>query len=231
MVIRALIFDVDGTLAETEEVHRLAFNRSFAEAELPWQWDVPLYTRLLKVTGGKERMIAFAAMHDPSRLDEIAARVGDLHRRKTALYTAMIAGGEVTLRPGIRDVIALAEARGLRLAIATTTSEVNVDALLSATLGADWRATFPVVAAGDAVAAKKPAPDAYRLALRELNLPASEAIAIEDSTNGVSAARAAGLAVVAYRSPYLAQDDLTGAACIATSGDALVAAVEALLAG
>ncbi|HUO53239.1 MAG TPA: HAD-IA family hydrolase [Rhodoblastus sp.] len=207
-MIEAVIFDMDGTLAETEEVHRLAFNRAFADFGLDWSWDVPLYRQLLKVTGGKERISHFIALTGGVADPDFVAK---LHRAKTDLYTAMVDDGAVALRPGVEDFIAAARRRGLKLAIATTTSMPNIDSLLKATLGPGWREIFPVVGAGDMVDKKKPAPDVYELALRDLGLPPERCVAIEDSRNGVLAARAAGLPVIAVRSTFSSDDDLGGA--------------------
>lgn len=208
-MIEAVIFDLDGTLAETEEVHRLAFNQAFADFGLDWNWDVALYRQLLKVTGGKERITHFIAGAGGTADPDFVA---GLHRAKTDIYTAMAASGGVALRPGIADFVAAARQRGLKLAIATTTSMPNIEALLGATLGPDWREIFPVIGAGDMVARKKPAPDVYELALRELGLPPERCVAIEDSRNGVLAARGADLPVVAVRSTYSSDDELDGAA-------------------
>jgi HAD superfamily hydrolase (TIGR01509 family) len=210
-MIAALIFDVDGTLAETEEYHRRAFNQAFVQSGLDWYWDDAMYRALLATTGGKERMLAFVADGFPEMLAAFRARVGEIHRLKTQLYTAAVAAGRVPLRPGITELLAQARAAGVTCAIATTTSMENVDALLSAALGAAWRDTFPVVAAGDMVANKKPAPDVYRLALSKLGYPAENSLAVEDSRNGVLSALAAGIPVVAVRSAYTCGDDLTHA--------------------
>ncbi len=210
-MLRALIFDVDGTLAETEELHRLAFNAAFASAQLPWVWDVPLYTRLLEVTGGKERIRHFITVHAPAdTLDDAA--IAQLHADKTRHYTSMVADGRCALRSGIEQVLADAAAQGVRLAVATTTSRPNVDALLYATLGRD---PFEVIAAGDEVAAKKPAPDVYKLALQRLGLPAEECLAIEDTPNGLRSAQGAGLACVVTPSLYGGNGPFPGAAAVA----------------
>lgn len=208
MAIDTVIFDVDGVLAETEEAHRQAFNRAFADRGLDWFWDVDLYRELLRVTGGKERIAHFLGLRG---LEADPNLIGELHRTKTRFYTAMAASGEVGLRPGIGEFLEQARARGLGLALATTTSPPNVEALLRANLGADWRRIFPVVAAGDMVARKKPAPDVYQLALKETGRPAEKCVAVEDSRNGVQAALASGLRVIAVRSVYCAGDDFSGA--------------------
>lgn len=193
---QAIIFDVDGTLSETEETHRKAFNRAFDLSRLGWHWDQALYGQLLEVTGGKERIRYFIESFGGKGAPEDAGDefIQALHASKTEAYTKMVAGGNVALRPGVRDLIRDAVAHGFRLAIATTTTPANVDALLAATLGDD--AAFDVICAGDSVSNKKPAPDVYELALDELGLPASSCVAIEDSRNGLLSSVAAGIATV-----------------------------------
>ncbi|PKO38564.1 MAG: haloacid dehalogenase [Betaproteobacteria bacterium HGW-Betaproteobacteria-4] len=169
--LHALIFDVDGTLADTErDGHRPAFNHAFADLGLDWHWDERLYGQLLAITGGKERIRHYAARHAP-------------HARQ----------------------------RGLRLAIATTTTPENVTALLHATLGPDAPGWFEIIGAGDIVPNKKPAPDIYRWVLDRLALPAENCLAIEDSANGLRAARAAGLRCLVTPNDYTAGDDFSGA--------------------
>ena len=198
MKLRALIFDVDGTLAETEELHRRAFNDAFAAAGLHWHWNEQLYRDLLRVTGGKERIRHYIEHYAATPVLDGGA-IRDLHGDKTARYTANVAAGGLALRPGVAKLISEARDAGLRMAVATTTSRDNVDALLAAAFGAN---PFEIIAAGDEVPAKKPAPDIYRLALQRLGLPASECLAIEDSANGLLSARAAGIACVVTRSVY-----------------------------
>ena len=198
--LQALIFDVDGTLAETEELHRLCFNAAFAAAGLDWSWSQPLYRDLLGVTGGKERIAYFIAQFG-GRPALPAADIAALHAAKTALYTTRMAEGAIAPRPGILRLIAEARAAGLACAIATTTSRPNIDALLAA-FAPDALSWFDAIAAVDQVAAKKPAPDVYHLALKQLGLPAASCLAIEDSRNGLESARAAGLACLITRSPY-----------------------------
>lgn len=208
MTLKALIFDVDGTLAETEEAHRRAFNDTFAAAGLGWHWDHDTYLRLLKVTGGKERMRAWAVETGSGPREDI---IPALHRAKSARYAEILAMGGLKPRPGILRLVEEGRAAGLRLAVATTTSPGNVEALTRAIWRKPAAEIFDVIAAGDEVARKKPDPAVYLLALRRLNLPATEALAFEDSRNGVLAARAAGLAVVAAPSLFTAGDDLSAA--------------------
>ena len=206
---RALIFDVDGTLAETEEVHRRAFNEAFAEADLPWYWDRATYGRLLRIAGGKERIRAFDQRSVVPLLSY--ADIAGLHRIKTARYAELIASGGCPLRPGVEALIEGARRRGQRLAIATTTSHGNIDALLSVALGREWAALFEAIVAGDDVPRKKPAPDVYIEVLARLGLAPLDCIAVEDSGNGLAAASRAGIPVVITRSAYFGDDDWTGA--------------------
>lgn len=191
----ALVFDVDGTLADTEEAHRVAFNLAFEQAGLGWKWTRADYRRLLATTGGKERISRHIAALDLSEAEraELVARIPHIHASKTRLYSAVVRDGAVPLRTGIARLLDEAAAAGCRLAIASTTTAANIDALLHATLGARALDLFGVIACGDQVAAKKPAPDIYRLALRHLGVRPERAIAFEDSANGLRAARAAGL--------------------------------------
>jgi beta-phosphoglucomutase-like phosphatase (HAD superfamily) len=199
VALQALIFDVDGTLAETEfDGHRVAFNEAFAAAGLGWHWDVPTYRRLLAVTGGKERMFAWWRECDPGGAAEpgTAERIRSLHEAKTLRYTRRVEAGELALRPGVARLLAEARAAGLRLAIATTTSLDNVHALLRHTLGPESIDWFEAIGAGDSVAAKKPAPDIYLQVLAALGIEPDEAIAFEDSAPGLASALAAGLPCV-----------------------------------
>ena len=209
---RALIFDVDGTLAETEEAHREAFNTAFAEAGLDWRWDRALYKELLRVTGGKERIRAFDVSRNGASPQLSDPEVAELHRAKTKLYAELITNGGCSLRPGVHALLAAARKRGQSLAIATTTSRANIEALLTVALGKDWAQRFVAVVAGDEVRNKKPAPDVYLKVLSELNLPGSQCLAIEDSGNGLASASAAGIPVLISRSAYFSDDDFSGAA-------------------
>ncbi len=210
-MLKAILFDVDGTLAETEESHRQAFNAAFAQAQMDLQWSVAQYRELLKVTGGKERLRAYFGAAGAAPPDE---RIRALHAAKNAFYAQAIAAGAVALRPGVLRLMREARAAGMCLGIATTTSAENLDALLQPLLGAAWRQDFASVVAGDQVARKKPAPDVYCACLEELGLPGAAAVAIEDSAAGVRAARAAGVGVVATPSRYTERDDLSQADCV-----------------
>ncbi|MFN3867765.1 MAG: HAD-IA family hydrolase [Hyphomicrobiaceae bacterium] len=239
-MLQALIFDVDGTLAETEEVHRAAFNAVFDEMGLGWHWDRPMYGRLLDVTGGKERITHFIATEQPPRVPQsdggsMADAIAAMHRRKTDIYNQMVASGGLQLRPGVEAVVRAAKQAGVRLAIATTTSLPNVESLLSATLGSDGIAMFEAIAAGDMVAKKKPAPDVFLLALEKLALPARACLALEDSLNGLHSAQAAGLSTFITRSAYTAHQDFKGALAVrdtlgelGESGADIIAALRAL---
>ena len=216
---RAIIFDVDGTLAETEEGHREAFNRAFAEAGLPWSWDRDLYRKLLAVAGGKERIRHFIEDYGAEGFqgDDLDRFIKALHAKKTAAYTEIVRAGRLNLRPGVRELIAEARERGFRLAIATPTTPANIDALLSATFGDRGRDLFEVICAGDSVPNKKPAPDVYLRALGELDLPAAKCVAVEDSRNGLLSARAAGIETVVTPSIYTHGEDFAGAALVVDS--------------
>ena len=214
MALQALVFDVDGTLADTErDGHRPAFNAAFAHAGLPWHWDVAVYGGLLGVTGGKERIRHFCERHDPGFLSRPDAdeSIAALHADKTRRYVAFVAEGRIRLRPGVARLVDEARATGMRLAIASTTSPENVTALLEVGLGPDAPGWFDVIGAGDVVPRKKPAPDIYTWVTARLGLAPEECLAIEDSSVGLHAAVTAGLPTVVTRSPYTVGDDTTGA--------------------
>ena len=212
MSLEALIFDVDGTLAETEELHRQAFNRAFQLTGLNWHWDRDLYAKLLETTGGKERISRYIEDHVPGRRGALDM-IPDLHATKTEAYLDLLSTGALSLRPGVERLIGEARAGGIKLAIATTTTPANVAALLRATLGAESLGWF-VVAAGDMVPRKKPDPAIYMAALERLAVEAPHAVAFEDSANGIQAALAAGLTVVATPSLYLAHEELSASASV-----------------
>jgi HAD superfamily hydrolase (TIGR01509 family) len=216
--LQALIFDVDGTLAETErDGHRVAFNRAFAAVGLDWNWSIATYGELLEIAGGKERIQHY--LQNNLQTDrpefkpaaEITAWSAALHRTKTQHYQQLLKEGMIPLRPGVKRLLQEARAAGVRLAIATTSAPDNVMVLLETALGPDSPTWFEVIAAGDMVPAKKPAPDVYHYVLQAMDLSPSECLAIEDSYQGLQAARQAGIPTVITINPYTAQHDFTGA--------------------
>lgn len=219
--LKALIFDVDGTLANTEEAHRLAFNYCFKEAGLDWEWDVALYTKLLKVTGGKERIRHYVEnfLNQDIEQDKVVA----LHLAKNARYQSVVLDKQLPLRAGIRRIIEQARAQGLTLTIATTTSPGNVNNLIKASFGEDALNWFAIIAEGELVPVKKPAPDVYEYVLEKLSLKANECIALEDSYNGVQAATRISIPTLVTSNNYTAEDDFTGAMIVVDSlGDETV---------
>lgn len=214
MTLEALIFDVDGTLADTErDGHRTAFNLAFKDAGLDWDWSIELYEALLSVTGGKERIKYYldefnSGFQKPVNFDEFVAA---LHQSKTQHYTELLAEGSIPLRPGVERLIKEARNAGIRLAIATTTTPANVDALLTHTLGADSVNWFEVIAAGDVVPAKKPAADIYVYALEKMQLTADQCLAFEDSHNGILSSCGANLMTVITVNDYTREHDFSGA--------------------
>ncbi|TVQ59335.1 MAG: HAD family hydrolase [Spirulina sp. DLM2.Bin59] len=211
---QALIFDVDGTLAATErDGHRLAFNAAFAEAGLDWEWSIDEYQRLLAIGGGKERIYYYwqtvqADTPIPAPPEAFIAR---LHRHKSEHYRRLLATGQIQLRPGVKRLITEAQQLGIRLAIATTSALPNALALLENHLDPAW---FAVIAAGDIVPQKKPAPDIYRYVLEQLALPPQACLVFEDSAPGLAAATAAGLMTVITEHDYSQGDDFGAAALV-----------------
>jgi len=215
--LKALIFDVDGTLADNErDGHRVAFNLAFREAGLDWEWDVPTYDILLEVFGGKERIRYFIERYEPE-FDvpaDLDMWIRELHSRKTHHYTELLKSGAIPLRSGVERLLREARSAGIRLAVASTTTPENVSTLFSATIGPhsiDW---FDVIAAGDIVANKKPAPDIYLCALEQLGLDASECLAFWDTEHGLASALDAGLITVITVNGATRNQDFSGAALV-----------------
>lgn len=215
--LKAVIFDVDGTLAETErDGHRAAFNHTFAEFGLNWHWTDEEYRRLLAVAGGKERIRQYAASRDPELLrqrgfDDWLAHV---HRRKSEIYSYIVLAGDIPLRQGVRRLIQELRDHGIRLAIATTTAASSANSLIMHNFGCPMESLFEAIGTGDQIQNKKPAPDVYARVLQEMRLLPENCLAIEDSQIGLSAARAAGLPSVVTVSRYSAGEDFPGALSI-----------------
>lgn len=212
--LNALIFDVDGTLAETErDGHRIAFNAAFAESGLDWHWEPELYGELLKIAGGKERIRFFIEHYDPplAPLADLDSLIVELHQAKTAHYTQWIQEGKIPPRPGVVRLIQEAREVGMRLAIATTSALDTTITLLQTLLAPDSPDWFEVIAAGDIVAAKKPAPDIYHYVLQHMRLDPSVCLVFEDSAQGLRAATQAGLPTVITANGYTLNHDFSGA--------------------
>jgi HAD superfamily hydrolase (TIGR01509 family) len=222
--VTTLIFDCDGVLADTERYgHLPAFNATFAEFGLPVTWSVEEYGRLLRISGGKERMAtlltpAFVeAAGLPTDPDGQAAELARWHLRKTAIYTDMVADGKLPARPGITRIIEAAQDAGWTLAVCSTSAEASVRAILEHVAGHDRAARFDLVLAGDVVAHKKPAPDIYLLALQRSAVAPATALVIEDSRNGLLAAVGAGLRCIVTVNGYTEDEDASEAALVVTS--------------
>lgn len=214
-VLQGIIFDVDGTLADTEEIHRQAFNRAFSEFDCDWQWSCDEYRGLLAVSGGRERIRQYLEQRGVpgggARLSELAA---DMHRRKSALYRELLAGTGIRLRPGVARLMREAGARGVRLGVATSSSRSNFETLLRATLGNGSIDAFHTVVTCDVVEEKKPSPAVYQRAVSGLGASPSHCVAIEDTRNGNLAALAAGLKTVITTHSFTLDNDFSGAALI-----------------
>lgn len=214
-MLQALIFDVDGTLADTESAHLAAFNQAFAEFGLDWHWDEPLYTDLLNISGGKERMLHYWKTTQPALREVEAMALQDtinrLHELKTAAYERAVNDGVVSLRPGVLRLMDEALADGLQMAIATTTSPANIAALLRRAVGPDWRLNFTAIGDASTAPVKKPDPQVYLQMLAALKLPPAQCLAFEDSGNGLQSATAAGLATLITPTRYTAHHDFSAA--------------------
>jgi len=215
----ALIFDVDGTLADTEELHRQAFNEAFFSCGVAWRWGPALYAELLRTTGGKERIATYISQLQlpAAERGRLLRLIPQMHAAKTRLYQEMIAQGHASPRAGVMRLMREARVAGMQLAIASTTSPENVESLLKSSFGAEVAGWFDVIATGDVVPKKKPAPDIYNLALERLGVAPQRAIAFEDSQIGVQAARAAGLFTVATPSLWTIGQDFSAADIVLTS--------------
>ena len=222
---KALIFDCDGVLGDTEQFgHLPAFNQMWREMGVPWQWSVEEYGRKLKIGGGKERMLslfkeeAYLAAWPEAPRDEAAQKelVAAWHKRKSAIYKEIIASGRIPPRSGVKRIAEEALENGWTLAVASTSAEESVRAVLRHAMGEATANRFALVLAGDCVKAKKPAPDIYLLAAEKLGISPSRCVVIEDSNSGVVAATAAGMQCVVTVSSYTRDEDFSQAALVLT---------------
>ena len=220
----ALVFDCDGVLADTERHgHLPAFNQTFREFGIPVQWSEEEYGRKLLIGGGKERMASeltpefVRANRLPEDPEALAAEVAKWHKRKTQLYTEMVASGKLPPRPGIARIIREAQDAGWTLGVASTSAEASVRAILEYAVGRERAERFDLVLAGDVVTHKKPAPDIYLLALERLGVDPAQVLVIEDSRNGLEAAHAAGLRCLVTVNGYTEKEDFSEAILVVSS--------------
>jgi HAD superfamily hydrolase (TIGR01509 family) len=209
-MLQALIFDCDGVLVDTElDGHRASFNQAFKEAGLQTEWDVARYGELLSTAGGKERMRRhFDEMGWPTGQLDHDALIAQLHKLKTGIFMDLISTGKLPLRPGIARIVDEAIASDVTLAVCSTSNERAVQAVVDVMLGKARSAKIAVFA-GDVVAAKKPAPDIYNLAAKTLSLMPQHCMVIEDSNNGLRAAKSAGMRCVVTKSTYTVDEDFS----------------------
>jgi HAD superfamily hydrolase (TIGR01509 family) len=207
--LKALIFDCDGVLAETErDGHRVAFNRTFAAKGYDFTWDEALYKELVKIGGGKERMKHFFDRTSwPAGTSDRDALVKELHKLKTDYYTRIIESGELPLRPGVARLVDEAIAAGVKLAVCSTSNERAVHTVVERLLGPERKAKFAVILAGDVVSKKKPDPEIYALVLDRLHLRPTECVVVEDSRNGLLAAKGAGMYCLVTTNGYTEDED------------------------
>ena len=215
-LLQALIFDVDGTLADTEETHRLAFNRAFTEAGLDWEWTPELYAELLTISGGRERIRHYGrARGTPlSAPAAWADFIAEVHAAKTRHYGDLLKAGRLTLRPGVARLIDEARRAGCVLGIATSSTYGNLEALLDQNLPPDWRSWFAAIETCDSVPEKKPSPAVYHAVLQRIGISPVCCAAFEDTVNGLRAATAAGLLTVVTTHAFTRRHDFAGAALV-----------------
>ena len=212
--LKAIIFDMDGTIANTEGLHRLAFNAAFEEFKLPVKWSVKKYIKLLSISGGKERIFQYLLKEKIIEHPDLCTFSAEVHKRKSELYREMLISGHLGLRPGVKRLIENAREEKVRLAIATSSSRANVETLLTTTLGADSIDWFSSISCCDIIGDQKPAPAIYQYALAELGCAPGDCVAIEDTTNGNLSALRAGIKTIITTHELTIDSDFTGASLV-----------------
>ena len=216
MNLEALLFDVDGTLAESEDIHREAFNAAFREFGVSWHWDRAIYREILPVGGGRERIRHYIERSDPetARRPDFYSYVDAMYNAKSRAYVEILAERGVWVRPGVWRLLNQCRDAGTRLAICSAASERSLRQVFENGLGMDVFDWFEVVGHSGLVSARKPAPDVYSWVLREMDLPPQACLAIEDSPQGLCSSLAAGVAAVVSVSKYFEGEDFPGAVAV-----------------
>ncbi|MBD3266600.1 HAD-IA family hydrolase [bacterium] len=216
-MLEAVVFDMDGVIAETEgEGHRVAFNEVFKAEGIKAEWDYDTYGELLKISGGKERMRSYFREHEGLTVpeDEWDDYIAALHRKKTLIFQDLIKNGKIPPRPGVRDFVQSIINSRVYLALATTSNEKAAHTLITSLLGKQIHNKFDAILAGDVVHRKKPDPEIYNLAVERLEIDPAKSFVIEDTRNGLEAALSAGFHVCVTSSAYTKHEDFTGAAFV-----------------
>ncbi len=216
MTLTTIIFDVDGTLAETEDLHRKCFNEAFAARGLPWTWDAELYGQLIKVGGGRERIRHYIETKNPEMpaQGDATALTAALHKDKSRIYAERVGAGALAPRPGVLRLIREAHDAGLRIACATSSQRTAVDALFHLIMGPEMYGWFEVMGCGDDVPHKKPAPDIYIHVMAKLGVAPKDCVAVEDTDVGLKSSLAAGLPTLVTLSSYSLKDSFEGAMAV-----------------
>ncbi|MFO1160320.1 MAG: HAD-IA family hydrolase [Reyranellaceae bacterium] len=217
--LRALLFDVDGTIADTEELHRLCYNQAFLRSGIDWHWDRALYAELLRVSGGQDRLHAYLrrAVPEPAEHNRLRALIPFIHKTKTEEYARRLEEGQIHIRPGVLRLMEEATMAGLSIGCVSSSDWDNVGTLMTKVLRRAPAISIAARVGGEMVAHRKPAPDMYQLLVRMLRVSPEACIAFEDSPNGVAAARAAGVSVVATPSQWTIDQDLSAAQLVLPS--------------
>ena len=216
MELKAVFFDLDGVIADSEDLHRRAFNAAFGEFGLAWHWDFAIYKELLSIAGGQERIRHYLERAEPSllRRPDCADFIKAMHKAKNQTYNELVGREKSLLRPGVAELIEQLRAEGVKCVVATSTSRENVHTALQKGFGGGYEKLFAAIADGDRVAEKKPSADLYIWALGELGLPPIACLAIEDAPRGVEGANSAGIKAVAVVSRYTDGEEFPAAVAV-----------------